>query len=141
LLEEIRVTVRKRKGSEVDAPETDSPPPLSACDRVSSWLCKPAIKTAIDIGRLGADSDDLDSMEAKLQAMIQEFNVSPRVSFQPSQPSRSVMFCQLTTMMRNEIKLDGLSELAGRILEHTSALTSEVVQSNGEPPQSSQLCD
>jgi hypothetical protein len=76
LLEEIRTAVRKRTGIDIDAPDTDSPPASGACGRLSTWLCN----TATDVRRITADGDELDQMEAKLQAVVQEFNLrSPRM--------------------------------------------------------------
>jgi hypothetical protein len=73
LLEEIRTAVRKRTEPDLDGPDTDSPPASGACGRISTWLCN----TATDVRRITADGDDLDQMEAKLQAVVQEFNVRP----------------------------------------------------------------
>jgi hypothetical protein len=127
LLEEIRAAVRKRTPEFEAVPHPDSPPPTGTCDRISNWLCN----TTTDVRRLAADGTDLDDMEAKLQDVIQEFHVS-RLMSSCLPPVLTIFFsCQLTTIIRSEIKLDGLNDLAGRIFEHTSTLNAEMVQMNG----------
>jgi hypothetical protein len=77
-------------------------------------------------------------MEAKLQAVIQEFNVSRFMILGISLLSLTwAITCQLTTLMRAEMKLDVVKELAGRMISRMSELQAKIdvaLQDNSGKP-------
>jgi hypothetical protein len=121
LLKKIQAAVSKRARTESQSDHT--PPPTGTCDRISSLLCN----AATDVIRVSADTEEIESMREELQEVIQEFNVS----FLSKPPVSMMMMTlmlphQLTAVMRTEMKVDAVRELAGRMMTRMSELQDKM---------------
>jgi hypothetical protein len=64
VLEEVQVAIHDRSRSE-------TPSPVGACDRLSTWLCN----TMTDATHASADEDNVKEMRRKLEEVMAEFDV------------------------------------------------------------------